>query len=56
MRKNCFSKKQFNTPPPPEKQFLHQFFVYMLEIAWNAKKTWNFEKKKKYFFKYLKNS
>ena len=31
----------------------------MLEIAWNAKKTWNIEKKKFlkfYFFQYLKNS
>ena len=27
---------------------LFQLFFLMLEIAWNAKKTWNIEKKKKY--------
>ena len=37
MRNNCFSKKIF---------FLHQLFLVMLEIAWNAKKTWNIEKNK----------
>ena len=35
------------------------FIFLMLEIAWNVKKTWNFEEKKFltfYFFQYLKNS
>ena len=45
MRKNCFSKKKKSTPPPPDFFFLHQFFFLMLEIPWNAKKTWNIEKK-----------
>ena len=42
MRKN-FKKKH---PPPPRIFFLHQILFLMLEIAWNAKKTWNIEKKK----------
>ena len=46
MRKNCFYKKKNSTPPPPPNFFLHHFFFFlMLEIAWNVKKTWNFEKK-----------
>ena len=59
MRKNCFStKKNKNKPPPPRIFFLYTNFVLMLEIARNAKKTWNIEKKKItfYFFQYLKNS
>ena len=65
MRKNRFSKKKKSTPPPPPPRnfFLHQFFIYflMLEIAWNAKKTWNIEKKKlillfSIFKKFIKSS
>ena len=26
-----------------------QYILLMLEIAWNVKKTWNIEEKKKYF-------
>ena len=39
------------TIPPPRNWFLHQFFL-MLEIVWNAKKTWNLKKKNLniYFF------
>ena len=51
---------QYFLPPPPEFFFLHQIcFFLMLEIAWNAKKTWNIEDKKYlkfYFFQYLKNA
>ena len=39
--------------------FQYSIFFLMLEIAWNAKKTWNIEEKKIlkfYFFQYLKNS
>ena len=36
-----------STPSPSRIFFVHQiFFFLMLEIAWNAKKTWNFEEKK----------
>ena len=51
MRKNCFSKKKFNTPPPPPEIFFAPNFFWMLEMAWNAK-TWNLKKK----IQYLKNS
>ena len=61
MRKNYLKNKikKKTHPPPPDFFFcLHQFFFLMLEIAWNAKKTWNIEKQKIlfYFFQYLKNS
>ena len=48
MRKNCFSKKkiQHPSPPPPPDFFFYTNFFLMLEIAWNAKKTWNIEKQK----------
>ena len=32
------------------KKNVHQIFFLMLEIAWNAKKTWNFEKKQNLIF------
>ena len=54
MRKNCFSKKKIQHPPPP-RIFVYTNFFLMLEIAWNVKKTWNFEEKKFlkfYFFQY----
>ena len=49
IRKNCFpkkKKKKIHTPPPPPRIFfLHHIFFLMLEIALNAKKTWNIETK-----------
>ena len=62
MKKNCFYKKNSTPPPPPEFFFTPIFFFLMLEIAWNVKKTWNFEKQilKILFFSifktFLKNS
>ena len=45
IKKNCFSKKT-HPPPPP------RIFFFMLEIAWNAKKTWNIS----IFKKFIQNS
>ena len=45
MRKNCFSKKKSTPPPRIIFIFFTPIFFLMLEIAWNAKKTWNIVKK-----------
>ena len=46
MRKNLKKNKKIQHPPPPPPGiFLYTNFFLMLEIAWNAKKTWNIEKK-----------
>ena len=36
-------KKNQHPPPPQNFLFVTNFFFFMLEIAWNAKKTWNIE-------------
>ena len=53
-------EKHFQHPPPlpPPKFLFIPIFFLMLEIPWNAKKTWNFEKKIFFsiFKKFIKNS
>ena len=58
-----FLKKKSTLPPPPPPEFFFTpIFFFMLEITWNAKKTWNIEKKKivnlffSIFKKFIKNS